>query len=77
MGRIFEHGGAMVYHRAQLYIAPDAGLAAVMLSDAPQGTKSSWKLNEELMLNYAKLNKIKSKNLYINRHCFSILKNIN
>ena len=59
LGRIFEHGGAMVYHRAQLYIAPDAGLAAVMLSDAPQGTKSSWKLNEELMLNYAKLNKIK------------------
>lgn len=59
LGRILEHGGATVFHRSQLYIAPDAGLAAVMLSDAPQGTKSSWKLNEELMLNYAKLNKIK------------------
>ena len=59
LGRILEHGGATVYHRAQLYIAPDAGLAAIMLSDSPDGTKNSWKLNEELMLNYAKLNNLK------------------
>ena len=59
LGRILEHGGATVYHRAQLYIAPDAGLAAVMLSDSPDGTKNSWKLNEELMLNYAKFNHMK------------------
>lgn len=52
IGRVFEHGGAVMYHRAQMYIAPDAGLAAVALSDSPNGTNNAWKLNEEFMVRY-------------------------
>ena len=52
IGRVFEHGGAVMYHRAQMYIAPDAGLAAVVLSDSPNGTNNAWKLNEEFMVRY-------------------------
>ncbi len=54
LGRVYEHGGSTLFHRAQLYIAPDAGLGAVMLSNSPEGTANAWKLNEELMVRYIK-----------------------
>jgi len=53
-GRVFEHGGATMYHRAQIFIAPDAGLAAVVLSDSPKGKDNAWKLNEQLMTAYCR-----------------------
>ncbi len=59
IGRIFEHGGATMYHRAQITIAPDAGLAAVMLSDSPKGRDNAWKLDEKIMVEYCNFNGIK------------------
>lgn len=59
IGRIFEHGGATMYHRAQIAIAPDAGLAAVMLSDSPKGSDNAWKLDEKMMVEYCSFNGIK------------------
>ncbi|MGM0667288.1 MAG: serine hydrolase domain-containing protein [Bacteroidota bacterium] len=56
LGRVLEHGGATVYHKAQLYIAPDARLGAVMLSNSPDGVLNSWKLNEQVMVEYLKVN---------------------
>lgn len=58
LGRVLEHGGATVYHKAQLYIAPDAQLGAIMLSNSPDGVLNSWKLNEQVMVEYLKENKI-------------------
>lgn len=52
LGRLLEHGGATLYHRAQLAIAPDAGLASVLLSDSPNGKDNAWRLNEQLMVEY-------------------------
>ncbi len=54
LGRVLEHGGATLYHRAQLYLAPDAGLGAVMLSNSPQGTEEAWRIQEQLMTALAK-----------------------
>ncbi len=54
LGRLLEHGGATLYHRAQLTIAPDAGLACVLLSDSPNGKDNAWKLDEQLMAEYCK-----------------------
>jgi len=56
LGRVFEHGGATMYHRAQMVIAPDAGLAAIMLSDSPAGKDNAWKLDEQVMVEYCKAN---------------------
>jgi len=54
LGRLLEHGGATMYHRAQLVIAPDAGLACVLLSDSPNGKDNAWRLDEQLMVEYCK-----------------------
>lgn len=54
IGRILEHGGATLYHRAQITIAPDAGLAAVLLADSPNGKDNAWKLDEQFMVEYCK-----------------------
>lgn len=59
LGRVFEHGGATMYHRAQLFIAPDARLGAVILSNSPKGVDNSWKVNEMLMCEYAKRSNLK------------------
>lgn len=58
IGRIYEHGGATMFHRAQIVIAPDAGLAAVLLSDSPNGKDNAWKLDEHFMVEYCKQNGI-------------------
>jgi len=58
LGRLLEHGGATMYHRAQLVIAPDAGLASVILSDSPTGKDNAWKLDEQLMVEYIRAKKI-------------------
>lgn len=58
LGRLLEHGGATMYHRAQLVIAPDAGLASVILSDSPNGKDNAWKLDEQLMVEYISANRI-------------------
>lgn len=54
LGRVLEHGGATMFHRAQMVIAPDAGLAAIMLSDSPTGKDNAWRLDEQLMVEYCK-----------------------
>lgn len=54
LGRLLEHGGATMFHRAQLVIAPDAGLASVLLSDSPNGKDNAWRLDEQLMVEYCK-----------------------
>ena len=54
IGRLLEHGGATMYHRAQLVIAPDAGLASVILSDSPNGKDNAWRLYEQLMVEYCR-----------------------
>ncbi len=54
LGRLLEHGGATLYHRAQLVIAPDAGLASVLLSDSPNGKDNAWRLDEQLMVEYCR-----------------------
>lgn len=58
LGRLLEHGGATMYHRAQMVIAPDAGLASVILSDSPNGRDNAWKLDEQLMVEYIRAKKI-------------------
>jgi CubicO group peptidase (beta-lactamase class C family) len=59
LGRVFEHGGATMYQRADLYLAPDANLGCVMLSNSPEGVKNAWKLNEQFMVEYVKQHNIK------------------
>jgi CubicO group peptidase (beta-lactamase class C family) len=59
LGRVLEHGGATMYHRADLYLAPDANLGCIMLSNSPNGFKNAWKLNEQFMVEYIKQYKIK------------------
>jgi CubicO group peptidase (beta-lactamase class C family) len=54
LGRLLEHGGATLFHRAQLVIAPDAGLASVLLSDSPKGKDNAWRLDEQLMVEYCR-----------------------
>ncbi len=54
LGRLLEHGGATLYHRAQFVIAPDAGLASVLLSDSPNGKDNAWRLDEQLMVEYCR-----------------------
>jgi len=54
LGRVFEHGGATMYHSAQMVVAPDAGLATVLLSDSPKGKDNAWKLDEQVMVEYCK-----------------------
>ena len=54
LGRVLEHGGATLYHRAEFYIAPDAKIGGIMLSNSPQGVKNAWKLNEQFMVEYTK-----------------------
>jgi len=54
LGRLLEHGGATMYHRARLTIAPDAGLACVLLSDSPNGKDNAWRLDEQLMVEYCR-----------------------
>ncbi len=61
-GRIYEHGGATIYHRAQLYLAPDCGLAAVVLSNSEIGTKNVWKVKEKLIADIARYNGFKADN---------------
>lgn len=58
LGRVLEHGGATMYHRAQMVIAPDAGLASVLLSNSPAGKDNAWKLDEFMMVEYCKANGI-------------------
>jgi CubicO group peptidase (beta-lactamase class C family) len=58
LGRLLEHGGATMYHRAQMVIAPDAGLASVILSDSPNGRDNAWKLDEQLMVEYVRVKEI-------------------
>ncbi len=36
-GTIYEHGGATIYHRAELAIAPETGLAVVILTNSQNG----------------------------------------
>lgn len=65
LGRIFEHGSATMFHRAQIVIAPDAGLAAVVLTDSPNGKENAWKLDEQFMTaycNFTHTKPIKSNN---------------
>lgn len=59
LGRIYEHGGATMYHRADFSIAPDAGLGTVMLSNSNNGVQNAWKLKEVFMVDYAKKNHLK------------------
>ncbi len=56
LGRTFEHGGATLYHRSQLFISPDSKLGTVLLSNSPEGVSNSWKLQEQLMTGYLKMN---------------------
>jgi len=58
LGRVFEHGGATMFHRAQMVIAPDAGLAGIVLSDSPNGKDNSWKLDELFMVEFCKAKQI-------------------
>lgn len=55
-GRIYEHGGSTLYQRAQIYIAPDCGLAAVVLSNSEPAFNNIWKVKEKLMTNIAGFN---------------------
>lgn len=59
LGRVLEHGGATMYHRGELYLAPDAGIGCVMLSNSPEGVKNAWKLNEQFMVEYTRQHGIK------------------
>jgi CubicO group peptidase (beta-lactamase class C family) len=59
LGRVFEHGGATMFHRAQIVIAPDAGMASVLLSDSPNGKDNAWKLDEQMMVEYCRYMNIK------------------
>ena len=52
-GRIYEHGGSTLFHRAQIYIAPDCGLAAVVLSNSEPAFNNIWKVKENLMTKIA------------------------
>lgn len=54
LGRVLEHGGATMFHRAQMVIAPDAGLAGIVLSDSPNGKDNAWKLDELFMVEFCK-----------------------
>ncbi len=62
LGRVYEHGGATAYHRAQFWFAPDAGLGGVVLSNSANGVQNAWRIKEEWMVNYVKNNKIVVKN---------------
>jgi hypothetical protein len=62
VGRIFEHGGATMYHRADFAFAPDAGLGVVSLSNSANGSMNSWKLKEIFMVDYVKNNHLKIEN---------------
>jgi CubicO group peptidase (beta-lactamase class C family) len=55
-GRIYEHGGSTLFHRAQIYIAPDCGLAAVVLSNSEPAFNNIWKVKEKLMTKIADFN---------------------
>ncbi|HKK80410.1 MAG TPA: serine hydrolase domain-containing protein [Phaeodactylibacter sp.] len=55
-GRIYEHGGSTLFHRAQIYIAPDCGLAAVVLSNSEPAFNNIWKVKEILMAKIADFN---------------------
>lgn len=55
-GRIYEHGGSTLCQRAQIYIAPDCGLAAVVLSNSEPAFNNIWKVKEKLMTNIAGFN---------------------
>jgi len=59
LGRVLEHGGAVMYHRAEIYLAPDSRIGCVMLSNSPDGVKNAWKLNEQFMVEYTKQHSIK------------------
>jgi CubicO group peptidase (beta-lactamase class C family) len=59
LGRLYEHGGATMYHRADFAFSPDAGLGMVMLSNSGNGTLNSWKLKEVFMVDYVKKNNLK------------------
>lgn len=62
LGRIYEHGGATMYQRADFSIAPDAGLGTVMLSNSYNGVQNAWKLKEIFMVDFAKKNHLKIEN---------------
>lgn len=53
LGPTYTHGGATLYHRARIYIAPGADLAAVVLSNSANGVDSAWRIHEELMVRLA------------------------
>lgn len=53
VGRTYEHGGATLNHRAQIYIAPAAGLGAVILSNSSSGALSAWMVHEQLLVSLA------------------------
>jgi len=55
-GRIYEHGGSTLFHRAQIFIAPDCGLAAVVLSNSEPAFNNIWKVKENLMTKIADFN---------------------
>jgi len=63
LGRVYQHGGATAYHRAQFWFAPDAGLGGVVLSNSSNGVQNAWRINEEWMVDYVKSNNIKVKNI--------------
>ncbi len=62
LGRVYEHGGATAYHRAQFWFAPDAGLGGVVLSNSANGVQNAWRIKEEYMVNHVKINNIPVRN---------------
>ncbi|NOY36847.1 MAG: beta-lactamase family protein [Chlorobi bacterium] len=49
-GRIVEHGGAVAYQRSQLYLQPETGVGAILLSNSPNGVNDSYKIRDHLLL---------------------------
>jgi len=47
-GRLYSHGGALLCFRSQLVIAPEAGLAAVMMANTATGGGLTWRTKELL-----------------------------
>lgn len=62
LGRVYEHGGATAYHRAQFWFAPDAGLGGVILSNSANGVQNAWRIKEQYMVNHVKINNLPVKN---------------
>ena len=65
LGRIYEHGGATAYHRAQFWLAPDAGLGGVVLSNSANGVQNAWRIKEEYMVNHVRKNNVTVQNNFV------------